>query len=290
MATEKTGAGALGEKVGPLPLWAWALLGTVVIIGFYMYEKNKSSQAAAASAASTQAALSSPTGGAVSLGGVGGAAPLGENGVAPGSGTGYPTLSSWEAAAVSSLSGSGTYTPTQILTALQNFESGAQLNAQQTSIIDQTLSTIGAPPSLATTPNVSGTSNMTSTLSRSNSLTQLLGLAGTPYGTPGDNDVLTLIGNTITHSVTNAQGQTLNTEAIPGNWTAITGQGWVYSNTLKTPVYYVQGNSTDGNNYTSLWYGGQFHSPILSSTMNNVIGTSNVPYGSVATTGQGVPT
>lgn len=272
---------SLSEKVGPMPLWMWIGLGIVVVVGFYIYEKNKSSAAAEQAAAATTTALGTPTGGAVSTPSVG------ENAVAPGgTGSSYPTTSDWESAALSAVEGTGTYTPTDVLSALQTFLAGGQLNAQQTSIIDAALNTVGAPPGLSTTPSVQGTPGTTSTLARPNSLAQLFG-AGSAYGQQGESDVLSLIGNTITHTVTNSSGAALNTEQLPGQWTSITGQGWAYSPTLKTLVYYVEGNGTNNQPYVTYWSGstGEFSQPVTGAQWQSIVGGGITPYAASTATG-----
>jgi hypothetical protein len=39
--------GAIGRKVGPLPLWAWLGLVTLVAVGYYMYKKNQAGNSTA---------------------------------------------------------------------------------------------------------------------------------------------------------------------------------------------------------------------------------------------------
>lgn len=45
--------GAFGRKVGPLPLWAWLGLATLLAVGYYMYAKNKAANSTASQSAGT---------------------------------------------------------------------------------------------------------------------------------------------------------------------------------------------------------------------------------------------
>ena len=59
-APERTGGGnVFTRKLGPMPLWAWLLIGLGLAGAYYLYNKNKSSQTAAASTNNTPGGVDS---------------------------------------------------------------------------------------------------------------------------------------------------------------------------------------------------------------------------------------
>lgn len=149
-AAHAASTAGLGRKVGPLPIWGWAvlLIGGVVL---FLYIRSRSS---ATVADNNGAGLSSTTdqtaAGALST-------LYGGNGT--GYQSGYSSNQAYEQAAISELSGSSQYTPLQIQTALGGLFAGDTLSADEQKIVNEVESSLGAPPEYVPTPTVTPTSN-----------------------------------------------------------------------------------------------------------------------------------
>ena len=119
----------LTEKVGGLPGFAWVGIG---LGGYLLYRKFKpSAPVAAASVDTTSAPIPASTvtdkyGNIVS-------APLGTN-------------SAWASTAANQLMSTGSYTASDIQTALANYLSGNGVSALQQGIVNAALNTFGTPP------------------------------------------------------------------------------------------------------------------------------------------------
>lgn len=119
---------ALTRKLGPLPVWAWALVG--VAVGYYIYKKRQSSAAAA-----SQATLSSTPATTAS-------------GAAPASvmTTSTPeTQAAWQQSAAQGAITAG-YNPSAVENALANWQNGQPLDSTQEGILNWILSKYGGPP------------------------------------------------------------------------------------------------------------------------------------------------
>lgn len=125
--------GAMTKKVGPLPLWGWAVgLGAVLVA--YMYVRQSQS-------ASSGAATPIPTTGGVvdttgsSMGGSSGD-PFTSNGA---------TNQQWENAAIMSASKWG-LSPTGVQSALDKYLNGYTLNSAEQNAVNKVIGTFGAAP------------------------------------------------------------------------------------------------------------------------------------------------
>lgn len=135
-------AGALTKKLGPLPVWTYALIIAVAVWGYTYWRNNR---------AGTQIPLS-PEQSIVSP------APFENTDPMPGTNTGdgyqetFPkgqpgisTNAQWAKQAANQLIASGA-TPVIVSTALAKYLNGKPLNAQEKAIINQAISLYGVPP------------------------------------------------------------------------------------------------------------------------------------------------
>jgi hypothetical protein len=155
------GFGALGQKVGPLPLYVWII--AAVGIWYYMQKKQLAASAATAPAAGTAAA--SPSSGFSypqdnsGFGGGGG----GASGTQPSGGSTvanqYPDNASWSRAAINYLVGIG-IDPTTANEAIQQYLSSQALTPSEQADVNLAIQALGAPPTapgpvgISTTPVV----------------------------------------------------------------------------------------------------------------------------------------
>lgn len=135
----------LGRKVGPLPIWAWAVLivgGGFVI--FYIMRRGASTTASANGAGLSTVADQTAAGALSSM--------YGSGGNANGYTSGYSNNQQYEQAAISELSGSTQYTPLQVQGALGDLFAGNSLTADEQAIINKIEGSLGAPPEYVPNP------------------------------------------------------------------------------------------------------------------------------------------
>ena len=124
---------SLTEKVGGLPGFAWVGIG---LVGYLLYKKYKGGS----SAPTTSTSVTDP----------GASAPMATNTATDqyGNTVSLPlgTNSSWASTAANQLMSTGSYSATDIQTALSNYLTGNGLTSTQQSIIDSVLHTFGTPP------------------------------------------------------------------------------------------------------------------------------------------------
>lgn len=136
--------GSLGNKLGPLPVWVWGLIGGLAFGAVYYIHKKKT-DAAAQAAVNTGSAFT--TLGAASNGG--NAGELATTGGGGGTGIGGAagtSLAQWAANATNWLIGQGT-SPADASNALSAYINGATLTPNQTTLVNQALANFGVPPS-----------------------------------------------------------------------------------------------------------------------------------------------
>lgn len=125
-----------GRKVGPLPIWGWAIvLAGAVFVWFRFFGGSSSSSGASSSAASSALPNIMTTGGylptATATGGT----------TAPG----FTDNQSWENAALQQASQFGT-TPVQLQGALDSYLAGGTYSVQQGGWINKVIEALGAAP------------------------------------------------------------------------------------------------------------------------------------------------
>lgn len=133
--------GNLNNKLGPLPVWAWGLIGGG-LFGVMYYLHHKKAVIAAQNTPNSGSAFTSA--GASSNGG--NAGELATTGGTSGFGGAGTSLAQWAANAVNWLIGQGA-SPADASNALSAYINGSTLTQDQTSIVNQALSQFGAPPS-----------------------------------------------------------------------------------------------------------------------------------------------
>lgn len=128
----------LGRKLGPLPIWGWALvLAAVAFIWVRFMGKGSSSSSTGSSSSQalpnvmTTGGYLPPTSGSGSTG--------------SGSAGAFTDNQSWENAAMQQASAYGS-TPVDIQGALSNFLNGDPLSSDQSSIVNKVVQALGAPP------------------------------------------------------------------------------------------------------------------------------------------------
>lgn len=134
--------GSLGHKLGPLPVWAWGLIGGLAFGTVYYLHRRKAlaqAQAAPTGSAFTSLGANSNGGDAGELATTGGSSGLG--GTAAGT-----SLAQWAANAVNWLIGQGT-DPGAASNALSAYINGSTLTTDQAGLVNKALSNFGAPPS-----------------------------------------------------------------------------------------------------------------------------------------------
>lgn len=181
-AAHAASTAGLGRKVGPLPIWGWAVL-LIGGVALFLYIRSRSSGTVADN---NGAGLSSTTdqtaaGALSSMYGTSGS----------GYTSSYSNNQAYEQAAISELSGSTQYSPLQIQTALGKLFSGDQLSTSDQSIINKIESSLGAPPEYVPTPTAAPTQTTTPTPpaatydlpnGTNNTLVWILGQAGQRRG------------------------------------------------------------------------------------------------------------
>lgn len=153
----------LTAKLGPLPVWAWAVLGAgVVTLGRYEYQRRKSPPVAVpptdANGVGTTVNPMGDTGGAAGFTGLsaapfglpnaGGYAPAIVDGVAPSNRPASNAI--WHAQAVEHGIASG-QTPLLVETAISKYLNGDPLTVQEEAIVNIAFRIVGAPPEGAPT-------------------------------------------------------------------------------------------------------------------------------------------
>jgi hypothetical protein len=150
--------GGLTAKAGPLPVWGWAVLVSVPIIGYRIYSSRKAAAAAAAAASSTptQTADSYPltgvpgttdsTAGALypSLYNPGGIY-TGDAGTTGTTLTTPTTNNDWRNVAADKLVAAG-YSPTDVNTALVLILNGQPVTPQQEALFNEAVRAVGSNP------------------------------------------------------------------------------------------------------------------------------------------------
>lgn len=134
--------GSLTHKLGPLPVYAWGLIGAGIFVGYYVYKKRTSSSG------------DSATGSAADLlagGSTDGGSGTGELATTGGSSTGNggsdsPSLAQWGANVSNWLAGQGA-TPQDADNAISAYINGQTLTADQETLVNKGLAQFGAPPS-----------------------------------------------------------------------------------------------------------------------------------------------
>lgn len=147
-AAHAASTAGLGRKVGPLPIWGWAVL-LIGAVALFLYIRSRSSGTVADN---NGAGLSSTTDQTAA-----GALSTLYGGGGTGYTSGYSNNQAYEQAAISELSGSTQYTPLQIQGALGNLFAGNQLSSTDQSIVNEIESALGAPPEYVPTPSVAPT-------------------------------------------------------------------------------------------------------------------------------------
>lgn len=143
--------GHSGEKIGPLPVYAWGGLIGIAVVGLVYFRRNKSAQSAAGATAST--APGDPTNPnsdftAANLNDlIGSSGGLDvSNGVVPDSVSDtMDTNFTWLAKSITYLSGTGA-SPLTVQTALQKYIGGEGLTAEERALADQAVGKFGLPP------------------------------------------------------------------------------------------------------------------------------------------------
>jgi hypothetical protein len=138
----KSGSG-LGKKLGPLPIWGWAI---VIIVGYFLYKFLKD-RSAASSATGLAAA---GTGAAVNEAGDSGG---GNNVSTP---TSDETVTDWIDAAQTALGNLG-YDSGSVNQAFQDYLAGNPLSSSEVAIIDSATKLVGGAPADLGTPQVAST-------------------------------------------------------------------------------------------------------------------------------------
>jgi len=126
-----------GKKIGPLPMWAWAVIlvaGAAAV--YYFYTRNQSSASVAGEPVSYPAYSDTGNGTDGSASDMTGGASTGSS---------LTDNQSWINAALSEASALGV-SPTDLNAALNDFLNGNPITTQQQSWVDQAISSIGAPP------------------------------------------------------------------------------------------------------------------------------------------------
>jgi hypothetical protein len=177
MAASKSQGTGLKKKVGPLPIWAYPVLGGGAFL-IYRFIKSREASSAAAAGTATSGGTDIPAGQSTS------------------SSTTLPTFSSlsdWEQAAISAMS-SGTLSPADALNGLTDWINGQCVSADQFKGISQIISSVGLPPGFSTVPvlSVCGSATAANTTAPAPTptaapatATGAEGLSGSGYGVPG---------------------------------------------------------------------------------------------------------
>lgn len=130
--------GSLTHKLGPLPVWAWGLIGGGIFgVAYYLHKKK---QVAAGSTGPSYSDLNASGNG-------GNAGELATTGGSAGAGGGTPpSLASWAANVVNWLIGQGT-DPASASNAISAYINGQTLTSDQTVLVNKGLTQFGSPPS-----------------------------------------------------------------------------------------------------------------------------------------------
>jgi LysM repeat protein len=149
-----TGGGELDQlkgKLGPLPVWGWGLIGGVVIGGYMYYRKRKAAAATANTNAGSQYSGTNDS----SNGGSAGELATTQGNAASGSNV-TGTLAGWASQAVNWLIGQGS-NPTDASNAISAYINGQTLTPAQETMVNNSLTEFGAPPSGVLPVNVATT-------------------------------------------------------------------------------------------------------------------------------------
>lgn len=127
-----------GRKLGPLPIWGWALILAAVAFVWVRFFSGKGSTSTASSSAAGALPNVMTTGGYLPIS----ASSTSSGTASPGS---YTDNQSWENAAMQQASAYGS-TPVALQQALSNFLQGGTLTQEQDSVVNKVIQAIGAPP------------------------------------------------------------------------------------------------------------------------------------------------
>lgn len=115
---------SLTKKIGGLPGFAWVGIGVAAV---YLYKKYKGGSSSAPAVSTSVTDSSAPV--TMSTGSL----PVGSN-------------AAWAATAANQLMATSSYSPSDIQTALANYQNGYGVTGTQQAIIDSVLHTFGTPP------------------------------------------------------------------------------------------------------------------------------------------------
>ena len=230
----------LNRKLGPLPVWAWALIG--VGVGYYFVKKKQAATAA------SQATLSPvvEAGPATINAGTGGVA--------------TPSQSDWQTQAANGAIAAG-YNPSQVENALSSFSTGQPLDQTQEGILNWILQNYGSPPSGVSPvvagalppPQVSGSASGASSEAAANPFGvgtvvssyrgQAEKIASEAGGTSSFGPVgVTNFGGLYTVPGVNVSGSEYNPSATPGEYSAtLNGNEVVETGPTGTKIFTLSG-------------------------------------------------